>query len=30
MQELDKWYQAGHYDRIIKGQYKHEEKSKAS
>ncbi len=30
MQELDKWYQNGDYDRIMKGQYKHEEKSKAS
>ncbi|MCH8979638.1 MAG: M48 family metallopeptidase [Armatimonadetes bacterium] len=25
MQQLDKWYQEGHYDRIMKGQYPHEE-----
>jgi Zn-dependent protease with chaperone function len=30
MQELDKWYQEGHYEKIMKGIYKHEEKSKAS
>ena len=25
MQQLDKWFQEGHYDRIMKGQYPHEE-----